>query len=250
MTEKAQGPAAEGAKPRRNASRRPLALTAELVALVERQVPDPGIEAGYAPLTDDDFDSFAHALLGQNDGAPIWLFAYGSLIWKPDFDHVDHFACRAIGWRRSYCLHDLRWRASPDAPGLIMALDRGGSCNGVAYRLPSGNDHAQLLRLLRRETAYQGDFDSVRWITVRGREKAVRALVFWAGPRKDPSYLRLPLEAQAVRLARASGHLGSAAAYLQETVVHLQSFGIYDAYLWTLQEMVASEIRRLHHAED
>ena len=223
-----------------------LDLDAELVALVDRKMPDPGIEAGFEELTDEELDISAHQLLRQLDGDPLWLFAYGSLIWKPDFDHVEVLRCTAFGVRRAFCLSDSRWRANPAQPGLIMTLDRGGSCHGVAYRLPDRDHHAQLLRLLRREVAYRGELETTRWLNVWALGRRHRALTFWAAPRSSPDYLNLPIEEQARRLANAAGIFGSAAAYLHNTIVHLQEIGIYDSYLWRLQRLVAEEIKRLH----
>ncbi len=226
--------------------RQPLSLTAELIALVDRKEPDSGPEFGLAELSDDDYGQAAHDILQQNAGNPLWLFAYGSLIWKPDFEHVEHRASKAHGWRRSFSLDIVRWRATREQPGLMMALDYGGCCHGVAYRLPAGNDHAQMLRLLRRETSYKTDLSSIRWITVTSGSQKFRALAFWAAPRADGYYVKLSLEEQAIRLARAAGHVGTGAEYLHNTIVKLGELGIHDSYLWRLQKLVADEIRRMH----
>lgn len=95
-----------------------------------------------------------------------------------------------------------------------MALDYGSCCLGVAFRLPEGNDHAQMLRLLRREASYKEDLLSFRWIDVQSGSHKFRPLTFWAAPRSKGYYVDLPLEEQAQRLARAAGHLGTSAEYL------------------------------------
>ena len=118
-------------------------------------------------LSDEDYDQAAEQILVQNAGKPFWVFAYGSLIWKLDFEHIEHVACKAFGWRRSFSLDIVRWRGSPQQPGLMMGLDYGGCCHGVAFRLPEGNDHTQMLRLLRRQTSYKEDLPSIRWIDVQ-----------------------------------------------------------------------------------
>ena len=223
-----------------------LSLTAELVALVDRKEPDSGPEYGLIELSDEDYDLAARQILLQNAGKPFWVFAYGSLIWKPDFEHVEHLAGKAFGWRRSFSLDIVRWRASPQQPGLMMALDYGGCCHGVAFRLPEGNDHAQMLRLLRRETSYKEDLPSIRWIDVQAGNNKFRALTFWAAPRAKGYFVNLPLEEQAQRLARAAGHLGTSAEYLHNTIMKLEEFGIHDSYLWRLQKLVADEIKRVH----
>lgn len=223
---------------------RQLSLTTELVASVDRKEPDSGPEYGLIEMTDEEFEQAAGQILQQNAGNPFWVFAYGSLIWKPDFEHVEHVACKAFGWRRSFSLDIVRWRATPQQPGLMMALDYGGCCHGVAFRLSEGDDHAQMLRLLRREASYKEDLPSIRWIDVQAGSQKFRALTFWAAPRARGYYIDLSLEEQAQRLARAAGHLGTSAEYLHNTIVKLEEFGIHDSYLWRLQKLVADEIKR------
>lgn len=227
-------------------SRRQLALTGDLVALVDRTEPDPGPLAGRTQMTDEDYEAAAHLILARNTERPLWLFAYGSLIWKPDFDHVEHRLGRTYGWRRSFCLDLKRWRGTPEQPGLMLALEHGGCCQGVLYRLPDGRDHAQMVRLLKRETSYRENLGTVRWINVQTDVGKVTALTFWVVPRSLEYYIDLPIGEQAHRIARAAGHVGSCADYLHKTVVKLDELGIHDSYLWRLQHMVAEEIKGMH----
>jgi cation transport regulator ChaC len=85
----------------------------------------------------------------------LGFFASDSLIWKPDFEHVEPMACKALGWCRSFSLDIVRWRATLQQPGLMIALAYSGGCHGVAFRLSEGDDDAQMLRLLRREAGYK-----------------------------------------------------------------------------------------------
>ena len=222
---------------------RQLSLTAALVASVDRKEPNSGPEYGLIEMTDEEFDHAARQILSLNANNPFWIFAYGSLIWKPDFEHVEHVACKAFGWRRSFSLDIVRWRATPQQPGLMMALDYGGGCHGVAFRLSDGDYHAQMLRLLRREASYKEDLPSIRWIEVQTGAKKFRALTFWAAPRSKGYYVDLSLEEQTQRLARAAGHLGTSAEFLHNTIVKL---AIHNSYLWRLQKLVAEEIERMH----
>ncbi len=226
------------------AAQRTLSLTAELVARVYRTEADCGPDSDKPVLTEEDYEAAAVDICNQLNGAPLWIFTYGSLSWKPDFEHVEEMTCVAYGWRRSFCLNISRWRACPKQPGLMMALDWGGSCKGVAFRLPSIDTKAQILRLLHRETTHKEGLLSVRWINVRSGQKDIRALTFWARPHAD-RYIDLPLQEQAHRLARAAGHFGTGAEYLYNTVVKLEELGIHDRYLWQLQKLVAAEIESL-----
>ena len=123
-----------------------------------------------------------------------------------------------------------------------MALARGGSCTGVAFRLSDEDRRDHIRNLVGREITVREDLDKVRWATVRTERGAIRALLFWAGPKGNGIFLGLPLERVAWILARACGHIGSCASYLYNTVLNLEEFGIHDRNLWRLQELVAAEI--------
>jgi glutathione-specific gamma-glutamylcyclotransferase len=231
----------------RGTVRHSLTLTAEMVAEIHRLEADPGPD--HIELSSDDYRDAAQLIADQNAGRPLWLFAYGSLIWKPAFEHVELRSCKAFGWRRSFCLEIRRWRGTPEQPGLMMCLDYGGCCQGIGFRLPGGNDYEQVLRLLRREADYKGDLAAIRWIEVQSGSEKFRALAVWAAPRNDASYVKLPIERQAYLLARAAGHVGTCAEYLHNTIVQLHEHGIHDTYLWRLQELVADEIHRMRSAK-
>ncbi len=230
-------------------TRTQMALTEELVALVERIEPDPGPAPGIADPTEDELHALAAGLLEAHRPEPLWLFAYGSLIWKPEVEHIEHVPATATGWHRRFCMQLNRWRGTNEVPGLMMALDRGGSCAGVAYRLPDDDHHGQIVRLLMRETDGNPATNVPRWISVATPRGPARALTFVASPR-GPRYAgRLPLPEVARTVARAAGHWGSGAQYLYNTVRHLEEYGIRDRNLWALQALVAEEIRRLRLAD-
>ena len=223
---------------------RALSLTPDLVALVDRIVPEAGREPGLKPLADDEYRRLAAAIMQEADGA-LHLFAYGSLIWKPQAGFTPVGKVRAHGWRRSFCLNLTTFRATPDQPGLMLALDHGGCCDGVLVRADNGIELDRVESLLRREIEYAEDVPYVRWIAVRHNNKKIRALTFYAAPRGDGIAVRLPIEDQASRIARAAGSAGTCVAYLHHTVVKLLEHGIDDGYLWELQALVAQEIRAM-----
>ena len=236
-----------GATAKMNGAKR-MDLTPELVALTLRPEPDLGPHPGWTMLADDELDDLARRYHEECGAGPFWLFAYGSLIWKPDFDAVDHRRATAYGWHRSFCMKLDRWRGSPQQPGLMMALERGGRCDGVIYRLPDEQRVEQIRRVLYREIRFRENVKMARWISVHTAAGKARALVFWAGPSGDNIANRLPLDEVAWILARACGHAGSCAEYLFNTVNHLEDYGIHDRRLWRLQELVAREIETLHRS--
>lgn len=222
-----------------------MSLTPELVALCERDEPEFTSDRG-TRLSDQDYADLALRLANEAGNAPLWLFAYGSLIWKPVSDSLEQKQATAFGWHRSFCLPLRSWRATPQQPGLMMALERGGRCDGVLYRLPDISRVSQIDKLLRREVGALKDVASIRWLQVRTDRGSEKALAFWVGPSGEEVSPRLPLETVAGTIARACGHMGSCADYLSQTVLHLDRYGIRDRNLWRLQMLVADEVRALH----
>jgi len=102
-----------------------MALTAELVALTHRAIGDPGPLPGVAYQSDDDYDVMVDGLLRTHpEGKDAWLFAFGSLIWKPECEHVEERYGTAYGWHRSFCFQLQSHRGTPECPGLMMSLAR------------------------------------------------------------------------------------------------------------------------------
>jgi len=221
---------------------RSLSLTPAHVARIHRTVPDTGPPPGMELHNDADYADWVVRVTGTAPEGPVRLFAYGSLIWKPEIEHTAETPATAHGWHRSFCLRMIRYRATPDCPGLMMALDRGGTCKGVLYDLPD-QDRAPLLdRLFRREFTVKPINSMPKWITVQTEAGPETALTFVMN-RASPAYTgRIALADQAAMLSRACGHWGSGAEYLMNTVTHLEARGIHDSTLWRLQRLVADQI--------
>jgi cation transport protein ChaC len=217
-------------------------LTAELVAHVERFEPDPGPEPGTLEHTPAEFEAMATDLLRQYTPRDLWVFAYGSLIWNPEFEFDERRSATAYGWHRSFCLTLTRWRGTRELPALMLALDRGGSCQGVAFRLPAQDHFKQIALLLAREIDANPPTNVARWITVKTESGPLRALAFVA-TRDGKAYAgKLPMDQVAQVLARAAGHWGSAAQYLFRTVTMLREQGIRDRNMSRIESLVAQEI--------
>ncbi len=222
---------------------RQMALTHEIVARVHRSLADPGPAPSLVYHTEEDYDAAVHETLASHPRCEdLWLFAYGSLIWKPEVEHIEERIGTAHGWHRSFCLKMTRWRGTKEQPGLMMALDRGGQCRGMLYRLAGSTAESQLGKLFRREIKAKPPNNMPRWLTVETDQGPVRALAFVMN-RKGGAYAgRLPPEEVADIVAKACGHLGSCAEYLYNTVSHLEERGIHDRNLWRLQRLVAERI--------
>jgi cation transport protein ChaC len=214
-------------------------LTRELVARVSRQIADPGPMPDQIEPSEQQVAATVHAIISEAASSEaIWFFAFGSLIWKPACDVVERRVALARGWHRAFCLGwDTRYRGNKDAPGLMFSLDRGGTCKGVVFRLPSDAIESNLEKLIRREPPFP-----LRWLDLKTEEGPIRAFAFVID-RKSGRYVGgLSPEAVADVLAKAVGMWGSMAEYLHSTVEHLEDLGIHDKQLWLLQEMVAERI--------
>ena len=220
-------------------------LTIELVARCHRAVEDPGPEPKYDYFSDEDYAAANAAILAARPEGPLWLFAYGSLIWKPEFPIVETRKAIANGWQRAFSLKVEQFRGTSEQPGYMMCLDRGGTCEGLALRLFDDDLPAQIHALLFREIGSHKALEGVRWIDVQTADGYIRALAFYAQPLLLDNYAEnRPLAEVAYALARACGHWGSGAEYLFNTVSRLEAQGIHDPNLWQLQELVAQEIEK------
>jgi glutathione-specific gamma-glutamylcyclotransferase len=170
-------------------SDRRMALTADLVARVHRVVPDTGPSAGFVAMGDDDYERLTDAILADHSpNEDVWVFAYGSLMWRPGCEIDGEEPARLNGWHRKFCIRISRWRGTSDNPGLMMALDRGGSCRAVVQRLAARQARDRLGELLRREvSSKEHPTNRPRWVTVDAAGKQRRAIVF-AVVRSSPYY--------------------------------------------------------------
>ena len=227
-------------------------LTRELVALVPPHDGETGNLAGRSDLsTDADIAEVADGLLaGRPASGEVWIFAYGSLIWAPEFEFVEERLGTVRGWHRSFCLGWVRlYRGTPERPGIMLALDRGGACKGVLFRLPPDAVAANLHKILKREMPVRRvTKPPVRWLTAETGLGPLKAIGFPIS-RSSPAYLPgLTTETVVQALATAAGERGSMAEYLHSTITHLEARGIHDRYLWTLQDLVARKIEALQTA--
>ncbi len=185
-------------------------------------------------------DANRRRVLGRlRPGEDLWIFGYGSLMWNPAFEHDDHVPATLWGYHRRFCLHMTLARGSPECPGLMLGLDRGGMCHGLALRIPASRVHEETDILWMREMI-AGTYEP-RWVPLRlaTRKGAVGAsvparpqAVTFTVNRAHPRYTgRLPIAEVARRIATASGELGSCREYFEETIAHVRSLGLRDRHL-------------------
>jgi cation transport protein ChaC len=171
----------------------------------------------------------------------FWVFGYGSLMWRPGFAFLDATPARLNGWHRSLCVYSWVHRGTRQRPGLVLGLDRGGSCRGIAYRVPGSRREEVIAYLRGREmvtVVYRETWCPVRLVANRSRR--VRALTYLVD-RSSPQYAgRLHPEALFAHVSRAVGRSGANAEYVINTTRHLASLGIHDPVLEELTAALAA----------
>lgn len=163
---------------------------------------------------------------GQSD---LWVFGYASLIWRPDFDFSEKHTVRVHGWHRALKMWSRVNRGTPETPGLVFALLSGGSCHGVAYRIPQALGNDILERLWEREMV-TGVYDP-RWLDCATPAGPVKALAFTLS-RSSPNYTG-ELTAHHYRgiFQRSCGRYGTTLDYVRQTLDALRRHGIEDRAL-------------------
>src|SRR5207244_9395480 len=155
---------------------------------------------------------------------PVWVFAYGSLMWNPEIAFAEARPGFLYGYHRSFCLYSRDYRGTRERPGLVLGLDRGGSCRGIVYRLPPDRVGETLDRIWAREMT--GEVYRMRGVTV-GTPHGPVAAHACVVRRAWPDYAgRLSVDEVARLLAAAVGGRGTGRSYLTNTVWHLEELGI------------------------
>jgi cation transport protein ChaC len=161
----------------------------------------------------------------------LYVFAYGSLIWKPGFAHAGMHPALLRGFHRRFCIWSRSYRGTPEAPGLVLGLARGGACRGVAFRVPAAEAAAVLHYLDEREMT--GGVYHRRLVPLRLLDSgAVKRAVAFVADARGPAYCAgLTPEAMAAAIATGHGIMGANRDYLLHTVSHLREMGVRDAGL-------------------
>tara|TARA_B100000686_G_C16767662_1_gene962898 strand:- start:419 stop:1123 length:705 start_codon:yes stop_codon:yes gene_type:complete len=178
------------------------------------------------------------------DGAPagnmIWVFGYGSLIWNPAFEFDEVRTGILHGYHRQFCFWSKIGRGSPENPGMMLALDYGGSCTGLVLGIQKDKAREELTSVFMREMI--GYTYHAKWGTVKTKKGRVRAITFVANRLSENYAGRLPLEEVSKYVANGEGHLGPCADYLFNTISQLKEFGLNDPMLSKLGGLVKREM--------
>ena len=167
---------------------------------------------------------------------PVWIFAYGSLMWNPEMRFAERLPARIHGYHRSFCLYSPEYRGTREKPGLVLGLDRGGSCRGIAYRLPQATLAAEIDLIWTREmTGAVYHMTPLRVQTGRG---PVRGYAFTVRRDSRDYAGRLAHDAAARIIAGSKGDRGTGRDYLANTVRHLEALGIADGALHRIEALV------------
>lgn len=171
-------------------------------------------------------ESLRETLSQRAAGEDVYLFGYGSLMWNPAIHFADAHPASIEGWRRSFCLWQVIGRGSPERPGLMLALDQGERCAGLAYRIPAADVEHELTLVWRREMG-SGAYDA-RWIDAALGGGRRRVLAFVANRVHERYAGDLPAEQVARTIAGARGRLGTCIAYFRSMIDSLDRLAIDD----------------------
>lgn len=180
--------------------------------------------------------SITETLRGWNARTDLWLFAYGSLMWSPNCEYSQRVAGRVYGFHRSFCLWSRLNRGTPENPGLVLALESGGSCHGFAYRIPRGCVQALMLPLWKREMVY-GSYRPL-WLNCHVKGGTRKALAFVINPHSTGYCGHLSESERIEFIVDGKGIYGTSADYLFNTVTALDQLDIHDVALHKLAQRV------------
>jgi cation transport protein ChaC len=178
----------------------------------------------------------------EHDHKDLWVFAYGSLMWRPGFSYRERVPARLIGLHRALCVFSFVHRGTPERPGLVLGLDRGGMCRGIAYRVAAAA-RAQTLHYLRaREQVTTVYVETMRQIELEEPARRHVRAVCYICDRSHVQYAgRLTLAESLHHVRQGHGQSGANRDYVLETVRALEALGYRETDLHLLAERLATQ---------
>ena len=183
---------------------------------------------------------------GVHEHGDLWVFGYGSLMWRPGFDVLERVPAKLIGMHRALCVYSFVHRGTPEKPGLVMGLDRGGMCRGIAYRVAAAKREETIAYLREREQVTSVYLETMRRIALEDEaRRQVRALCY-AVDRGHVQYAgRLSVDESVHYVRQGHGRSGDNRDYVVETVRALEALG----YRETELHLIAERLKGAHEAE-
>jgi glutathione-specific gamma-glutamylcyclotransferase len=183
---------------------------------------------------------------GVHEHGDLWVFGYGSLMWRPGFDVLERVPAKLIGMHRALCVYSFVHRGTPEKPGLVMGLDRGGMCRGIAYRVAAAKRQETIVYLREREQVTSVYLETMRRIVLEDEaRRQVRALCY-AVDRGHVQYAgRLSVDESVHYVRQGHGRSGNNRDYVVETIRALEALG----YRETELHLIAERLKGAHEAE-
>lgn len=172
----------------------------------------------------------------END---LWVFGYGSLMWRPGFEFIEQNPARLIGAHRALCIYSFTHRGTPERPGLVLGLDRGGACRGIAFRVAAAKRDATIAYLREREQSANVYREVMRSVWLDNETRARVSALTYVADRSHVQYAgRLPIAEQAKLVRQGHGQFGANRDYVLSTIESIEAQGFRDAPLHQLAAML------------
>jgi len=197
----------------------------------------------YPALSEEESESRKRAFLADlPPREDVWFFGYGSLMWDPGFDHLEAAVADLDGWHRSFCVLSHRYRGSPERPGLVLGLDQGGRCAGMAYRVCGVSQLKEAVDYLWVREMVTGIYDPKPVPVILDGTRKTSCWAFVVNP-DHPQYMgHLEKTERAGMIAHAIGGRGPNIEYLDNTLDRLASMGVEDTGLGEMRRFVGSAL--------
>ncbi|MFZ1921883.1 MAG: gamma-glutamylcyclotransferase [Xanthobacteraceae bacterium] len=187
-----------------------------------------------------------HTTAEQGSGE-LWVFGYGSLMWRPGFAYLDRVPARLIGLHRALCVYSFVHRGTPERPGLVLGLDRGGMCRGIAYRVAAAARAATIAYLRGREQVTTVYLETMRQIELEDHARTRLRALCYIVDRSHVQYAgRLSLAESVHHVRQGHGKSGPNRDYVLETVTALEALG----YRETDLHLIAAQLQGVHQADN
>ena len=218
-------------------------LDGSLLAFARAHVADAKIDLNLR--SDAEIETAVEQTLSSRPDTPgLWLFSYGSLMWNPTFFYAERRKATLHNWQRHYCAWSPIARGTPECPTLVLGLEAGGRTEGIAYRLPPGEERTELALIFRREM-FTDDY-LARWVTVDTDDGPRQAVAFVVNSHSNRYAGSLTEQKIVDVISTARGQVGTSADYLRETVAHLDELGLRDEALARINLLVQARLVQEH----